>query len=148
MHQVGIHPLFVECDDCPFMYITLPSGRAIAYPKARVITEDYGYDYNASHVAFMDNSAGQWREVRGYGGFFTENVVQAIARDILAEAILRLEAAGFPVVMHVHDSVAIEVPKDEIKTAQVKFIELMSKVPTWAKGMPIALKAKVGYYFE
>jgi DNA polymerase len=88
----------------------LPSGRALAYPFVELITNGKGFPA----VSFMDNQLGKWAPVRYgqgvWGGTFTENLTQAIARDHLAAALLRLEAAGYPVVLHVHDSICVEVP--------------------------------------
>ena len=107
--------LKLECrplSEVPFLFIRLPSGRELAYPFAKLIRNARG---NAA-VTFMDNAiiTGGWTEYRpgrgAWGGVFTENIVQGIARDHLAAALRRLEAAGYPVVLHVHDGIACEVP--------------------------------------
>jgi DNA polymerase len=93
--------------DIPFLFITLPSGRDLAYPFVRLLPED-------SKISFMDNQLGKWVEVRGgrgiWGGTLVENITQALARDHLAAAMLRIEAAGYRIVLHVHDSICCEVP--------------------------------------
>jgi DNA polymerase len=96
----------------PFLFITLPSGRRLAYPFPKLITNRF----DRPAVEFMDNSLtnGGWVPCnRGhgcYGGMWAENIVQGIARDLLASAMLRLEAAGYPVVLHVHDEIVCELP--------------------------------------
>ena len=70
-----------------------------------------GQDSTRRRSYFKDNGRGGWSEIRGWYGTFTENVVQAIARDLLAAAMLRLEAAGYPIVLHVHDEAVAEVPE-------------------------------------
>ena len=80
-----------------FLLLKLPSDRKISYPLPRAVG-----DSERQHVTFLDNAAGQFTECRGgqgaYGGLWTENVVSGIARDLLAEAMLRIEAAGYPIV--------------------------------------------------
>jgi DNA polymerase len=107
--------LMLRCErlhDIPFLFITLPSGRSISYPFVRLFRRERG----SWAVSFMDNAilTGGWTEYRPgrgmWGGGFTENIVQGIARDLLAAAMLRSEAAGCPVVLHVHDAVVCEVP--------------------------------------
>jgi DNA polymerase bacteriophage-type len=131
-----------------FMRLTLPSGRSISYPYARIsrtiktqsghllIDQPRGYP----SVIFKDNSAGQWRDVQVYGGLITENVVQGVARDVLAEAMVRIEAAGLPVVLHVHDEVVIEVPKRDAGKIEKQFSKLMMASPKWAEGLPLIAK--------
>jgi DNA polymerase bacteriophage-type len=128
-----------------FLLLKLPSGRKLAYPYPRIEIEDLEHQV----VVVKDNSAGQWRDCRHgnglYGGLLTENVVQAISRDLLAEAMLRIEAAGYPIVLHVHDEVVAEIPEDFGSTKQ--FTRLMTRVPVWAEGLPIAAKAWTGKRF-
>jgi DNA polymerase len=103
---------FEKWHGVPFLFIELPSGRRLAYPFARLIRNDRGH----AAMTFMDNAAvtGGWTEYRPgrgiWGGTFTENLTQAVARDLLAAAMLRAEAVGCPVVLHVHDSIVCEVP--------------------------------------
>jgi len=82
--------LSAECRDGT-LWITLPSGRAIAYPHAHLVD---GKFEDTTDIAFKDNAMGKWREVVEWYGTFVENAVQATARDLLADALVRLEAAG------------------------------------------------------
>ena len=81
----------------------------------------------------------KWQKNALYGGLQCENVVQAIARDILAEGMFRLEDAGYPLVLTVHDENICEVP-DGFGSPD-ELAELMSIVPTWAEGLPVAVSA-------
>ena len=114
-----------------FLFLKLPSGRKLAYPHPRIIGDE-----REQHVVFADNGAGQFQDCRhgqgAYGGLWTENVVSGIARDLLAEAMLRIEAAGYPIVLHVHDEVVAEVPIGFGSTEE--FTQLMTRKPTWALG--------------
>jgi hypothetical protein len=126
--------------------ITLPSGRALAYPFPRVEAGKFG----GPRVTFKDTSGGKWGDCRfgagAYGGLWTENIVQAIARDLLAAALVRLEAAGYPIVLHVHDEVVCEVPNGFGNLED--FRRLVTALPDWAEGLPIAAKAREGERFS
>jgi DNA polymerase len=129
-----------------FLFLKLPSGRKLAYPDAwaKQIDPQHGV------VVFNDNSAGGWRACRdgrgAYGGVWTENIVQAIARDLLAEAMLRVESAGYRIVLTVHDEIVAEVPDGFGSTEE--FTRLMTRKPAWAPTLPIAAKAWSGTRFS
>jgi DNA polymerase len=129
-----------KCDGI-FLHLTLPSGRKLAYPQPRIIGDEH-----EQRVVFADNAAGQFTDCRhgqgAYGGLWTENVVSGIARDLLADAMLRIEAAGYPIVLHVHDEVVAEVPEGFGSTDE--FTHLMTRKPAWALDLPIAAKAWSG----
>jgi DNA polymerase len=86
----------------------------------------------------VDPVTKQWVEDSTYGGMLAENVTQAVARDILASALLRLEQHGYNPVLHVHDEVVCEVPKGWGSVDELQ--EIMERVPTWAEGLPIAVE--------
>ena len=119
--------------------LTLPSGRRIVYPEARLVASSEGYPPD---VVFKDNAHGKWQDVRGWHGTFVENVVQGTARDLLAEAIVRFEQHGLPVGLHVHDEVVCELPADGVSEAD--FLALMLTAPAWADGLPLAGKCWSG----
>jgi len=124
-----------------FLLLKLPSGRKLSYPQPRAVGDE-----QRQHVVFADNAAGQFKDCRNgagaYGGIWTENIVSGIARDLLAEAMLRIEAAGYPIALHVHDEVACEVPEGFGSTEE--FTRLMTRKPAWALDLPIAAKAWIG----
>ncbi len=115
------------------LYIALPSGRRLTYPRARLVP---GKFENSVDLAFYDNSKKQWREVHAWYGVLVENVVSGIARDLLAEAITRFEARDLPVVFHWHDDVVCEVPEGAISEAE--FLAILLEAPPWAAGLPLA----------
>jgi DNA polymerase len=130
----------------PFLRLTLPSGRAISYPFAKIRGPN---QYGKLELTFLDNAGGKFTECRfGQGAWFgmlVENVVQAIARDLLAGALMRLEAAGYPVVLHVHDEIVAEVPESFGDLDEFK--RIIVEVPAWAEGLPVAAKARNGQRF-
>ena len=80
--------------------------------------------------------ARKWQKLETYGGKLVENIVQATARDLLAEAITRIESAGHRIVMHIHDEVVIDEPiNSDITVADI--CALMNELPEWAEGLPI-----------
>jgi DNA polymerase bacteriophage-type len=124
-----------------FLQLKLPSGRKLSYPQPRIVGDEH-----EQAVVFADNGAGQFKDCRhghgAYGGTWTENIVSGIARDLLAEAMLRIEAAGYPIVLHVHDEIVAEVPQGFGSLEE--FIQLMTRKPSWALELPIAASAWSG----
>ncbi|EJV03371.1 DNA polymerase [Enterococcus faecalis] len=126
-----------------FLFIQLPSGRKLAYAKAHLKEGDYGpaifYEGQGDKVAFTEQQT--------YGGKLVENIVQATARDVLAEAMVRLEKAGYPIVFHVHDEAVAEVPEGEKSIEEMN--KIMSIVPDWAEGLPLNAEGfETKYYMK
>jgi DNA polymerase len=125
----------------PRLVCRLLNGKHIYYQNARVSPDKinrWGYPV----WTYWAYRKGQWREIEPYGGQLTENAVQALARELLVDAMFRLEARGYPVVMHCHDEIVVEHP--EITEAIMQ--EIMAEQPSWAAelGVPIAVEAWVG----
>jgi DNA polymerase bacteriophage-type len=143
-HVVRCGPVLLKCTGA-YLFIKLPSGRKLAYPYPRIEIEDLQHEV----VVFKDASAGQWRDCKNgngaYGGLWTENIISGMCRDLLAAAMLRLEMAGYRVVLHVHDEVVCEVAEDFGSLEE--FTRLMSASPAWALGLPIAVKVWTGQRF-
>ena len=110
------------------LFIELPSKRRLAYPKTKIGTNRFGGESIVYQGIVVGN---KWDKIESYGGKFVENIVQAIARDILAEAMMRLEKKGFNIVMHIHDEVVIESDSSSVEEIN----EIMSLVPSWAPGL-------------
>lgn len=110
------------------LFIELPSKRRLAYPKAKIGMNRFGGESVVYEGIVVGN---KWDKIESYGGKFVENIVQAIARDILAEAMMRLEKKGFNIVMHIHDEVVIESDSSSIEEVN----QIMSLVPSWAPGL-------------
>ena len=121
------------------LFMTLPSGRRLAYPEARMVPGKFEETCNIRH---KDNANGAWTDTDTWYGTLVENAVQAVARDLLVAAMQRLEAAGYKVVLHVHDEIVCEVPEDF--GSEEEFLRLMLELPDWAAGLPIAGKVRSG----
>jgi DNA polymerase len=136
-HVIRCGPIAFKCEGA-YLFLKLPSSRKLAYPFPRILINDKQHEL----VVFKDNAAGQWRDCRNgggaYGGLWTENIVSAISRDLLAAAMMRIEAAGYPIIMHVHDEIVAEIPEGFGSTAE--FTKLMTTLPSWALGLPVAAK--------
>lgn len=131
----------------PVLTIRLPSGRKLYYISPSITENRWG----SPSIAYMgvDQTSKKWKQIETYGGKLTENVVQAIARDCLAEAIERLEAAGYPIVFHVHDEVVIDMPPyADDKTMLSDVIRIMSTPVPWAQGLPLNGDGWVGEFFK
>ncbi|MEX2217060.1 MAG: DNA polymerase [Phycisphaeraceae bacterium] len=133
------------------LHLTLPSGRDLRYANPR-------FEWNSRTITYLDRDGyeaefsppgdslvyGEGKDSTGlYGGIIAENIVQSTARDILAEAILAIERAGFPVMFHVHDEVIVEVPKDQAEQALGTVTRILQQTPAWAHGLPIACEANI-----
>ena len=128
------------------MSMLLPSGRKLYYIDP-VIGENRWGGSSISYMGINDKS--HWGRIETYGGKLVENCVQAIARDCLAQAVERLEAAGLPVVFHVHDEVVIDTaPFADNDTMLDTVVEIMSTPIPWAQGLPLGADGWVGTFFK
>ncbi len=118
------------------VYLRLPSGRELRYPGCRIAS---------GHVGMGEI---KWKYGYLWGGGITENIVQATCRDLLAEAILRCEEAGYRVVFHCHDEVVCCIPTSHANLAYADICRIMETPPDWAKGFPLAVEGKVSRRYE
>jgi DNA polymerase len=137
-----------------FLWALLPSGRALCYPypELRMVMTPWGEE--KEQLTFMTvvdqtqkkkakvlpdpNSKGRWQRVSTYGGSLAENMTQAIARDLLADAMRAIEAEGIELTFHVHDECVAEVKQFRAQYALDRMVKIMSTTPAWAKGLPLA----------
>lgn len=129
-----------------FLWCILPSGRPIAYclPQIRNVSVPWSETEKRAAVTFMgiNTYTRRWQRNTLYGGLQTENVVQAIARDVMVHGMRGVENAGYPVVLTVHDEVLAEAPEDYGSLEE--FEQIMSDAPTWIKGCPIEVEGWEG----
>jgi DNA polymerase len=143
-----------------FLWALLPSDRVLCYPypELRMVMTPWGEE--KEQLTFMTvvdqtqkkkaktlpdpNSKGRWQRVSTYGGSLAENMTQAIARDLLADAMVKIEAEGIEIVFHVHDELVAEVKQFRAQYVLERMEALMSTTPAWAKGLPLAAEAWYG----
>lgn len=129
--------------DINCMTITLPSGRKLYYVDPKLGVNRWG---DASITYMGVNDKNKWGPIETYGGKLVENCVQAIARDCLALSIERLEAAGIPVIFHIHDEVVIDCLPGAATLEQV--IQIMSQPIPWAPDLPLGADGWIGQFFK
>ena len=114
------------------LFVTLPSGRKLSYVKPRMGVNKFGRE-GITYEGIGESK--KWMRLETYGPKLVENIVQAASRDILAEAMLRLESEGFDIVCHVHDEVVLEVPEGRSSVDEIN--EIMAVNPEWTDGLPL-----------
>ena len=124
------------------MFIVLPSGRKLVYVKPKMGVNRYGSE-SVTYEGVGEQK--KWLRLESYGPKFVENIVQATARDILVEAMRRLEAAGYQIVMHVHDEAVIEAPAD---TSLDEICAIMGQTPAWAEGLLLRADGYVCDFYQ
>lgn len=147
-----------------WLKLELPSGRVLSYPGVGISVEkvieeepdyvsdvrDGGFNVNAGRkaeyrerVRYMgqNQTTRQWQKIYTYGGKLAENVTQALCRDMLAFALVGVERAGWPIVLHVHDEIVTDVPNaPQYSAAELE--RLMCELPEWAEGFPLAAEGQ------
>lgn len=127
-----------------FLVIGLPSGRRLYYPQPAITTNRFG----RPSISYMgqNQTTKKWERIETYGGKLAENIVQAVARDCLAESITRLEDAGYPVVFHIHDEIVVDAHTVNHNLSEME--TLMAIVPAWAPGLPLNADGWVNEFFK
>jgi DNA polymerase len=115
------------------LFIELPSKRRLSYLRPQLRRNKFGG--MSLYYEGLDQTTKQWGIQQTYGGKLVENIVQAIARDVLADAMLRLHDKGYKIVMHVHDEIVMEMPEGKGSTKEVD--KVMGETIPWAKGLPL-----------
>jgi DNA polymerase len=138
-----------------FLMLDLPSGRALAYPDAALVgnapdgdekDEEQKNGWFVGQPKYKKLVNNQWKFTSLYGGKLTENVVQALARDLLADAMLRLDNLGWNPILSVHDEIVCECPTGTRDLAEME--EIMCQLPTWADGLPLASEGFVATRYQ
>lgn len=153
-----------------FLWCRLPSGRTLCYPYPEIRDGKFGRpmltyksvpdqitwaaytgqkergEPNTTKIVDDPSNSRSWARISAYGGLLSENVTQAICRDLLADALLRVEAAGYKVCVHIHDEAIVEGVFTE--QDRVRFQQLMVEIPVWAAGFPISANCWLGLRYQ
>ena len=123
----------------------LPSGRKLSYIDPEIKEGKYGSDV----ITYMglEQTSKQWVRIETYGPKLVENIIQATARDCLGETMQRVSKAGYDIVMHVHDEIIMDVPKDYGNLEEV--IGIFGEPINWAPGLPLKADGyECNYYMK
>lgn len=134
-----------------FLWCQLPSKRFLSYARPEIREKQLPapwQDVTKPSLSYLgvDSLTKQWRRTHTYGGHLTENVVQAMARDLMAGAMLRVEQAGYNPILTVHDEVVVEAPQDRADFPE--FMTLMQIIPKWADDLPVAAEGWQGLRYR
>ena len=137
----GLITIFRDLDN---LYIRLPNERRLTYRNPTLVTNKFG----KSAIGYMgvNQTTKKWEIIETFGGKLVENIIQAIARDCLAENIIKLESMGFKIVFHVHDEVIIDCPIGKSSAEEVA--KIMGEPISWAKGLPLKADAYECNYYK
>lgn len=131
--------------DREYLFITLPSGRQLFYLHPGILPNRWGDDA----ISYEGRGVSKkWVTLETYGGKLTENIVQAIARDCLAEAMYKLHCAGYKICFHVHDEVILEIPEDDSVYNLDNAIKIMCEPPAWAPDLPLNADGFTSDYYK
>jgi DNA polymerase len=143
--QYQLGPLRIDGRDPNMLHIVLPSGRALHYDKPFIDVDMY----MKKIVKYYGpgGAGGGWGVIEARGSSLVENVVQAIARDLLVNGMMNATEAGFEIVLHVHDEIVCETPLTSLLTYDM-FEECMVKSPTWGEDIPLAVEGYQGQIYR
>jgi len=143
---ISIHKnIEFDCNE-EVMTIKLPSGRSLFYREPSFTVNKW--DKKSIRYKGMDQTTKQWTYVDTYGGKLTENIIQAIARDLLADAMLRADEAGFEIVLHVHDEVVCEIQNNFESSELESLCAILGEEVSWAKGLPLTADGYVTPFYK
>jgi DNA polymerase bacteriophage-type len=132
--------------DSGMLFIELPSGRKLAYARASIKINKFGSE--SLVYEGVDQTTKKWGQLETYGGKLVENIVQAVARDCLAEAMLRLDTHKYRTVMHVHDEVIIQHTEWGSESMLKHVLGVMGEPIPWAKGLPLKADGYITKFYK
>ena len=129
-----------------FLFIELPSGRAISYYNPGIKINKFGK--KSAFYWGTDSITKKWTAIDSYGGKWVENIVQAIARDCLAETMLAVDSIDFNILMHVHDEIVVELLEEQAEKSFDRIKKIMSSGMDWAPGLPLTADGYLTSFYK
>ena len=130
--------------DRGFLRMELPSGRSIFYARPEIEVNEWGKE--AVTYQGVDGITKQWVKINAYGGMYTAHAIQGLAWDIICMGVEGAEAAGYKVILTIHDEILAEVPENFGSAEEL--IKIMSRIPDWAPGLPLAADGGESKYYH
>jgi DNA polymerase len=128
------------------LIIQLPSGRQLIYREMQTGLNRFGKP--SLVYKGVNQTSRKWESIETYGGKLVENIVQAIARDCLAEALITIEKNCLDPVLHVHDEIVCEVPREDAQSALERILAHFKRTPSWARGLPLKGSGFITEYYK
>jgi DNA polymerase len=149
--ESSVEPYLNFYSHASFTFCILPSQRHLSYPLTQVnsVFTEFSQEPVEEMTYMGSSNSNPWHTKKMYGAKIVENVVQAISRDLMVDAMLKLEKAGFPVVFSVHDEIVCEVEdKDTAPERISEFVDIMSTPPEWGAGLPLEVEGYVSQRYR
>ena len=127
------------------LFAELPSKRRLAYVRPKLVKGKYGNELTYDGT---DQKTHRWGRQKTWGGKLFENLIQAIARDCLARAMLELDEVGYKIIMHIHDEVVVEVPSGTAESCLKDIERIMGKPIPWAPGLILTADGFLSEYYR
>jgi DNA polymerase len=128
------------------LILELPSGRHLVYQDVGIHKNKFGKD--CVYYMGMNQTTKKWSKIDFYGGKMVQNIVQAVARDLLAFSMLNLDKAGFDIVMHVHDESICEIPLENSEDRLEEMCAIMGQNPKWSEGLPLSADGYLTTFYK
>ena len=128
------------------LIIQLPSGRQLIYREMQTGLNRFGKP--SLVYKGVNQTSRKWESIETYGGKLVENIVQAIARDCLAEALITIEKNCLDPVLHIHDEIVCEVPREDAQSALERILAHFKRTPSWARGLPLKGSGFITEYYK
>lgn len=147
IQKVGPHLMFKyrDVEGIPFLFMRLPSGRKLAYPRPKIVP---GKFEGTTAVSYFTNTKGtKWGHISTWGGTWCEQSCQAVAADVMAAGVHQTEARGYETATLIHDQCLSYYHPERGQTAE-EFVKLLTTMPAWADGLPLEASGEIIPFYK